>query len=72
MMDADTLKSVGIATIGQRLNILKAVYMIKLAQNVPFEQDDYVPPSEVEGRSETQIRSPRAGYPPRLQVCHWQ
>ncbi|KAF8920801.1 hypothetical protein CPB85DRAFT_1548605 [Mucidula mucida] len=53
MMDAETLKSVGIATIGQRLHILKSVYMIKLAHNVPLEPDDYVPPSEVEGRSES-------------------
>ena len=44
MMDSETLKSVGVLTIGQRLHILKAVYMIKLAHNVPFEQDDYVPP----------------------------
>ena len=44
MMDAETLKSVGIATIGQRLHILKAVYMIKLAHNVPMEPEDYVPP----------------------------
>lgn len=44
MVDAETLKNIGIATVGQRLAILKAVYMIKLAHNVPLEADDYVPP----------------------------
>lgn len=44
VMDADTLKSLGIATVGQRLHILKSVYMIKVAHNIPFEPDDYVPP----------------------------
>lgn len=34
----------GIATIGQRLAILKAVYNVKLIQNIPIEPDHYVPP----------------------------
>ncbi|SJL03743.1 uncharacterized protein ARMOST_07100 [Armillaria ostoyae] len=50
MVDAETLKNIGIATVGQRLAILKAVYMIKLAHNVPLEADDYVPPSEAPER----------------------
>ncbi|KAI0704325.1 hypothetical protein BC835DRAFT_1262074 [Cytidiella melzeri] len=50
LMDADTLKEVGIATIGQRLAILKAVYQLKLAQQIPIDADHYVPPSEVEER----------------------
>ena len=44
MLDPDSLKEIGIATIGQRLAILKAVYNVKLAQNIPIEQDHYVPP----------------------------
>ena len=40
----DGLKSLGIATIGQRLSILKAIYLVKLAQNISFNEDDYVPP----------------------------
>ncbi|KAJ7576885.1 hypothetical protein C8J56DRAFT_1007330 [Mycena floridula] len=52
MIDSDTLKSIGVQTIGQRLAILKAVYQLKLAQNVPIESDDYVPPSEIQERSE--------------------
>ena len=46
LMDAESLKEVGIATIGQRLAILKAVYLLKLAQQIPIEPDDYVPPCE--------------------------
>ncbi|KAI0091726.1 hypothetical protein BDY19DRAFT_983959 [Irpex rosettiformis] len=52
LMDADSLKEVGIATVGQRLAILKAVYQLKLAQQIPIEADHYVPPSEVEERQE--------------------
>lgn len=43
-LDADTLKEIGIATIGQRLIILKAVYQVKVAQGVEVEPGHYVPP----------------------------
>ncbi|TFK51710.1 hypothetical protein OE88DRAFT_1658295 [Heliocybe sulcata] len=51
MLDAETLKEVGVATVGQRLAILKAVYMVKVAHDVPLEDDQYVPPSEAEERN---------------------
>jgi protein STE50 len=44
MMSPEELKDVGVATIGQRLAILKAVYQVKLAHNVPIDADHYVPP----------------------------
>lgn len=44
LLNADSLKSVGVSTIGQRLAILKAVYQVKLAHNVPIDPDAYVPP----------------------------
>lgn len=44
MLDPDALKSVGVQTIGQRLSILKAVYQIKMDQQVPIADDSYVPP----------------------------
>lgn len=44
LLDSDGLKAVGVTTIGQRLAILKAVYMVKLAHNVPMDSDHYVPP----------------------------
>jgi bZIP factor len=46
MMDTDSLKSVGVATVGQRLAILKAIYQLKISHNIPLEQDDYVPPCQ--------------------------
>ncbi|KAI0766906.1 hypothetical protein BD413DRAFT_142824 [Trametes elegans] len=55
VLDPDGLKEIGIATIGQRLAILKAVYNVKLAQNIPIEPDHYVPPSEVEERQEMSV-----------------
>ncbi|THH30709.1 hypothetical protein EUX98_g3470 [Antrodiella citrinella] len=51
-VDADSLKEVGVATIGQRLAILKAIYLLKLQHNISIEPDAYVPPSEVEERQE--------------------
>ncbi|KAG7093747.1 hypothetical protein E1B28_007398 [Marasmius oreades] len=52
MMDQETLKGVGVATVGQRLSILKAVYNLKVAYNIPIEPDSYVPPSEAQDRVE--------------------
>ncbi|KAF7289515.1 hypothetical protein HMN09_01345600 [Mycena chlorophos] len=52
MLNAESLKAVGVSTIGQRLAILKAVYLLKLAHNVPIEPDDWVPPSEASERLE--------------------
>jgi hypothetical protein len=37
------LKEMGVNSVGHRLTILKAVYEIKVKQNVPMEPDDYVP-----------------------------
>ncbi|XPS70066.1 hypothetical protein M3J09_002308 [Ascochyta lentis] len=37
------LKEMGVASVGHRLTILKAVYEVKVKQNVPIEPDDYVP-----------------------------
>ena len=44
LIDSEGLKAAGIASIGQRLAILKAVYLIKIAHDVPIEPEDYVPP----------------------------
>ncbi|KAG6850782.1 hypothetical protein H0H93_008820 [Arthromyces matolae] len=53
MLDPEGLKSVGIATIGQRLAILKAVYLLKIAHGVPIDSDHYVPPSEASERADS-------------------
>lgn len=52
MLDSEGLKAVGVSTIGQRLSILKAVYNLKLAHNVPIDADHYVPQSEAPERVE--------------------
>lgn len=43
-LDHEALKDVGIHSVGQRLAILKAVYALKVQQNVPVEEGHYVPP----------------------------
>ncbi|KAF9480517.1 protein kinase regulator [Pholiota conissans] len=48
----EDLKSLGVATIGQRLSILKAIYQVKLAHNIPMDESHYVPPSEAPERVE--------------------
>lgn len=37
----------GLHSVGHRLTILKAVYEIKVKQNVPIEPDHYVPLCEI-------------------------
>ncbi|KAL2760894.1 hypothetical protein ACRALDRAFT_1066686 [Sodiomyces alcalophilus JCM 7366] len=39
----DDLKSMGISSVGHRLTILKSVYDVKKAQDIPMESDHYVP-----------------------------
>ncbi|PHH60252.1 hypothetical protein CDD81_1911 [Ophiocordyceps australis] len=39
----DDLKTMGIASVGHRLTILKSVYDVKRAQDVPIESDHYYP-----------------------------
>ncbi|KAF8817501.1 hypothetical protein BYT27DRAFT_7074375 [Phlegmacium glaucopus] len=51
-LDSEGLKSLGITSIGQRLSILKSIYLVKLAHDVPMDEDHYVPPSEAPERVE--------------------
>jgi len=53
MLDADGLKALGVATVGQRLSILKSLYYLKVSQGIPLDEDDYVPPSEASGPPES-------------------
>lgn len=39
----DLLKELSIQSVGQRLHLLKTVYTLKNAQNIPFDEDDYSP-----------------------------
>ncbi|KAK3357311.1 protein kinase regulator Ste50 [Lasiosphaeria hispida] len=48
----DDLKAMGINSVGHRLTILKSVYDVKRAQDVPIESDHYIPPTaETEAQS---------------------
>ncbi|RKF63788.1 putative sam domain-containing protein [Erysiphe neolycopersici] len=50
----DELKQMGVNSVGHRLTILKSVYDIKVKQEIPIENDHYVPLSaEAEGQSAT-------------------
>ena len=46
-LKAEDLKALGITTIGQRLSILKAIYLVKLAHNISMDESHYVPPCEL-------------------------
>ncbi|KAJ3756582.1 hypothetical protein EV360DRAFT_47701 [Lentinula raphanica] len=52
MVDADTLKGIGVASIGQRLSILKAIYYTKVSHNIPLDSDSYVPPFQSQANAE--------------------
>jgi hypothetical protein len=46
-LDHDTLKEIGITSVGQRLVILKAVYNLKIRDGIAIEPDHYVPPCQM-------------------------
>ncbi|TFK18985.1 protein kinase regulator [Coprinopsis marcescibilis] len=52
LMTPDYLKALGIASVGQRLSILKAIYQVKMNHGVPIDEDHYIPPSELAERSD--------------------
>ena len=39
----DDLRSMGITSMGHRLTILKNVYYLKQAHDIPMEEGDYIP-----------------------------
>lgn len=41
----DELKEMGITSAGHRLKILKGVYDVKVAQDIPIDADGYIPPT---------------------------
>ncbi|KAK9241326.1 hypothetical protein V1525DRAFT_392806 [Lipomyces kononenkoae] len=42
-LDHDFLKDLGVSSIGHRLQILRAVYSIKIAQDIPIEAGQFIP-----------------------------
>lgn len=45
-LDSESLKDLGVTSVGHRLAILKAIYHLKLTDNIPIESGDYIPPCE--------------------------
>ncbi|KAG8964683.1 Adaptor for signal transduction [Tulasnella sp. 419] len=45
-LDHETLKDLGVVSMGHRLGILKAIYHLKIAHHIELEPESYVPPSE--------------------------
>lgn len=43
----DELKEMGMASVGHRLTVLKAVYETKVKQDIPFDADHYIPLCEL-------------------------
>jgi hypothetical protein len=39
----DLLRELSMHSVGQRLSLLKTIYTLKNAQNIPLEQGDYIP-----------------------------
>ena len=39
----DELKEMGMASVGHRLSLLKSVYEIKVKQDIPIDNEHYVP-----------------------------
>jgi hypothetical protein len=46
MLNSEALRDLGVPTIGQRLAVLKAIYQLKIANNIPLDEDHYIPPCE--------------------------
>lgn len=44
LLDHEGLKEVGVHSVGQRLTILKEVYHLKVAHDIPIEPEHYIPP----------------------------
>ncbi|KAH9815593.1 hypothetical protein DFH28DRAFT_1082389 [Melampsora americana] len=44
-LDNDLLKDMGVNSVGKRLTLLKAVYKLKLKEDIPIDEGQWVPPS---------------------------
>jgi protein STE50 len=45
-LDHETLREMGISSLGHRYTILKSVYAVKIRQDIPIESDHFVPTSK--------------------------
>ncbi|OZJ03179.1 hypothetical protein BZG36_03326 [Bifiguratus adelaidae] len=44
-LDHETLRDLSVHSLGKRIAILRAIYHLKVGQNIPIQEGDYVPPS---------------------------
>lgn len=51
-LDHEALRDIGVESVGHRLSILRAVYNIKISDNVVIEPEHYVPASKRRQRYE--------------------
>lgn len=43
-LDHELLKDIGVTSLGKRLKVLKAVYQMKIVEEIPMEEGDWIPP----------------------------
>jgi hypothetical protein len=46
-LDHESLRDLSILTVGQRMDLLKNIYQLKMTYRVPVNEWDYIPPSKV-------------------------
>lgn len=44
-LDHESLRDLSVATVGQRMDLLKNIYQLKIQHKVPVNEWDYIPPS---------------------------
>ena len=49
--DHELLKQLDINSVGRRLTLLKNIYHLKKAQNIPFDEGDYIPETALSNTS---------------------
>lgn len=45
-LDHESLRDLSILTVGQRMDLLKNIYQLKITFRVPVNEWDYIPPSK--------------------------
>lgn len=46
-LDHESLRDLSILTVGQRMDLLKNIYQLKIHYRVPVNEWDYIPPSKL-------------------------
>lgn len=46
-LDHESLRDLSVSTVGQRMDLLKNIYQLKIQYKVPINEWDYIPPSKI-------------------------